>query len=216
MTGVQTCALPIYDDGFNWYFGVRNGNGAMRSQSWDEVALTPDNWLFTPSIFVGEVIIETYTVTFVVSDTEGFVEGATVTFDGDDYTTDAAGEVVITDVVAGNYAYIVAKTGYETVNETVEVNDDVTVPVLLTPSGVGNNVLSNLTAYPNPFSDKISITNAEMVKQVIVTNLIGQRVMDVTLNGEETINTGNLSSGIYLVTFEGINGDRVVRKMVKQ
>ena len=150
------------------------------------------------------------------SDTEGFVEGATVTFDGDDYTTDAAGEVVITDVVAGNYAYIVAKTGYETVNETVEVNDDVTVPVLLTPSGVGNNVLSNLTAYPNPFSDKISITNAEMVKQVIVTNLIGQRVMDVTLNGEETINTGNLSSGIYLVTFEGINGDRVVRKMVKQ
>ena len=209
-------AVDADEDGFNWYFGVRNDNGAMRSQSWDEVALTPDNWLFTPSIFVGEVIIETYTVTFVVSDTEGFVEGATVTFDGDNYTTDAAGEVVIADVVAGTYAYTVSKDNYETVSASVEVDADVTVPVLLTPSGVGNNILSNLTAYPNPFSDKISITNAEMVKQVIVTNLIGQRVMVVNLNGEETINTSNLSVGVYLVTFEGINGDRVVRKMVKQ
>lgn len=45
-------------DDFNWYFQVREGEGAMRSQSWDSEAgaLTPDNWLFTPAVhlaFVG-------------------------------------------------------------------------------------------------------------------------------------------------------------------
>lgn len=42
-------------DAFNWYFGVRQGQGAMRSQSWDATAgaLTPDNWLITPSVIFG-------------------------------------------------------------------------------------------------------------------------------------------------------------------
>ena len=84
------------------------------------------------------------------------------------------------------------------------------------PSSANIQSLNQVRSYPNPFSDKISITNAEMVKLVIVTNLIGQRVMVVNLNGEETISTSNLSPGVYLVIFEGINGDRVVRKMVKQ
>jgi hypothetical protein len=44
--------LDADEDGFNWYFQVRQGEGAMRSQSWDgdEGPLTPDNWLFTPAI----------------------------------------------------------------------------------------------------------------------------------------------------------------------
>lgn len=39
-------------DAFNWYFGVRQGQAAMRSQSWDGTAgaLTPDNWLVTPQV----------------------------------------------------------------------------------------------------------------------------------------------------------------------
>lgn len=44
-------------DAFNWYFGVRQGQGAMRSQSWDATAgaLTPDNWLITPSVIFGMI-----------------------------------------------------------------------------------------------------------------------------------------------------------------
>ncbi len=40
--------------------------------------------------------------------------------------------------------------------------------------------------------------------------------MNVTLNGTEPINTSELAKGIYLVTFEGMNGERAVRKMVKK
>lgn len=44
-------------DGDNnfWYFGVRQGNASMRSESWATNPLTPDNWLVTPSLYLGYV-----------------------------------------------------------------------------------------------------------------------------------------------------------------
>lgn len=45
-------------DGINWYFGDRQGEGAMRSQSWDTDPLTPDNYLITSSVFLGTVGIK--------------------------------------------------------------------------------------------------------------------------------------------------------------
>jgi hypothetical protein len=52
--------IAIDDDGdeFNWYFGERQGEGAMRSQSWDSNPLTPDNWLITPAVLLGTVGID--------------------------------------------------------------------------------------------------------------------------------------------------------------
>ncbi len=45
-------AIDADGDSFNWYWGVRQGNGGMRSQSYsgDAGALTPDNWLISKEI----------------------------------------------------------------------------------------------------------------------------------------------------------------------
>lgn len=43
------------NDGRNWFFGVRQGNAALRSESWATNPLTPDNWLITPQVYVGFV-----------------------------------------------------------------------------------------------------------------------------------------------------------------
>jgi PKD repeat protein len=46
-------AIDNDGDGFNWYFGVRNGLGQMRSQSYDsgsDAPLNPDNWLILPEV----------------------------------------------------------------------------------------------------------------------------------------------------------------------
>jgi hypothetical protein len=79
-------------------------------------------------------------------------------------------------------------------------------------------LLSNLHVYPNPFSDFINVANAEMVTRVVITNLIGQVVMDVKLTGSDktTLLTGNLVRGIYLIVFQAENGEKVIRKMVKE
>jgi hypothetical protein len=99
-----------------------------------------------------------------------------------------------------------------TVSEDVEVNDifgwrtSVDEPA----------VISNLNAYPNPFNNEIRIANAENVSRITITNLIGQVVMDMPYRGETTINTSDLNNGLYLVVFQSANGQRVVRKMIKQ
>jgi hypothetical protein len=61
-------AIDADGDGHNWFFGVREGNGAMRSASWDpdDEALMPDNWLFTPAI----TLEEPYTIWSVVQESD--------------------------------------------------------------------------------------------------------------------------------------------------
>jgi hypothetical protein len=75
-----------------------------------------------------------YDVTFVVTDADGAVQGASVSFNGTSKNTDSNGEAVFSDVPVGNNKpYTVSKTGYETENGTVDVVDkDVTVNVGLT------------------------------------------------------------------------------------
>lgn len=164
-----------------------------------------------------EEIPAMYTVTFTVTSGTSPIEGATVNFDGTDYTTNTSGIATITDVEAGTYSYTVSMTGYDDETGSVTVTDaDINEPVTLTPVGVGTTSFSQVSAYPNPFGEQITISNANLVKRVVVTNLIGQQVITMDLNGTNEVNTSSLKSGIYLITFEGHNGQRTIRKMIKR
>lgn len=162
--------------------------------------------------------IPSYTVTLTVVSETTPIEGATVTFDGAEYTTDTEGIVVISEVIDGTYAYTVTMTNYvdEAGNIVVDgANVEQTINLEIINS-IDSGILSNLSVYPNPFSSEINITNADMVNRVTITNILGQHVMDITLNGQETITTNNLTNGVYLITFEGMNGERTIRKMIKK
>ncbi len=71
-------AIDNDGDGFNWYFGVRNGLGQMRSQSYDsseDAALNPDNWLILPEIDLsstsqGAIVTFRYTVGVTATQTQ--------------------------------------------------------------------------------------------------------------------------------------------------
>lgn len=71
----------------------------------------------------------------------------------------------------------------------------------------------NVNAYPNPFTNEITFGGD--VSQVIIYNLIGQEVMNVNVTGT-SVSTSDLSSGVYMVTFQNQFGERAVRKMIKQ
>jgi M6 family metalloprotease-like protein len=79
------------------------------------------------------------------------------------------------------------------------------------------NALSNLSVYPNPFNEKINLTNVANVKVVSFTNILGQTVAEFIMNGEEStsISTSNIAKGIYFVAFQSQNGEKVVKKLVK-
>ncbi|HUH58310.1 MAG TPA: BspA family leucine-rich repeat surface protein, partial [Pseudomonadales bacterium] len=83
-------------------------------------------------------------------------------------------------------------------------------------TSIGSLTQDNLKLYPNPFQSTINITNANNVKRVVITNVVGKVVMVVDLNqlSNEVIET-NVPSGLYLVTLIANDGSRVVRKMVR-
>ncbi|MFV0592879.1 MAG: T9SS type A sorting domain-containing protein [Draconibacterium sp.] len=62
--------------------------------------------------------------------------------------------------------------------------------------------------YPNPFKGFIRIDNAEKLTRVVVSNIAGQRVMDIE-NPTYEIRTGNLVTGVYVVTL--ISNDEIVK-----
>lgn len=70
--------------------------------------------------------------------------------------------------------------------------------------------------YPNPFDGYITIKNASKLSRIIVSNVAGQRVKDL-VNPTETIQTGDLRSGIYFITLVDkdhaiVKTDRIVKQ----
>ncbi|MDD2550166.1 MAG: carboxypeptidase regulatory-like domain-containing protein, partial [Bacteroidales bacterium] len=159
-----------------------------------------------------------HTVTFTVKDDEAnTIEGITISINDVELTTDAEGVATI-ELLDGTYDYTASHdyAYYQATGTVVVDGADWDEPVTMIPTGIDSELFSNLKVYPNPFSNKISITHADRVNRVIITNVVGQRVMDITLNGNKEIGTSELGSGIYLITLEGLNGERIVRKMIKR
>lgn len=63
--------------------------------------------------------------------------------------------------------------------------------------------------YPNPFDSYVTVENADKLSRVIITNVAGQRVKEIA-NPTETIQTGDLRSGLYIITL--VTKDDVVAK----
>jgi len=166
-----------------------------------------------------EVVLE-YTITFTVHSQSGLpIEGAEVNIGGIGIIiTNASGEVS-TQLPSGSYSFVVTAEGYDDHNDTFEVSDsDMNISVIMNPTGVDENTLAVLSVYPNPFGNSIMLNNAQRVCRLTVNNIIGQKVLELNLSGAElvTIPTEGLRRGIYLMVFEAENGERIVKKMIKE
>ncbi|MDX9769142.1 MAG: T9SS type A sorting domain-containing protein, partial [Tenuifilaceae bacterium] len=87
---------------------------------------------------------------------------------------------------------------------------------LVTSAGVVTE--ENINVYPNPFSQTLWIDNVQNARSVVVVNLIGQQVVNMQLHGDSRVSipTEKLPSGVYLISVEGQDGERTVRKVIKR
>jgi hypothetical protein len=225
-------AVDADGDDYNWYFGVRNGDGAMRSQSWGgaEVgALTPDNWLFTPAIFLG-LEEGPFDVTFNVDMTyaDGFDPAADVVYltgsifgwaapgtQPENQTMSRVGESMIwtktIELEAGNYAYkYFLNAGWDGGewqggdDRSLTVTGDMTVNdwfgYLTDPTSVSEIETSSLKLYPNPARNVLNIVSADMIRELRVIDMLGQVVYAADVVGEShQINVAGMRNGIYFV-----------------
>lgn len=73
----------------------------------------------------------------------------------------------------------------------------------------------NVTLYPNPVRDNLTITAGENIRQVLVTDITGKHVIETNPgSAQTTLSTKNLPSGVYFVQITA--GDQTrVHKVVK-
>jgi hypothetical protein len=86
-------------------------------------------------------------------------------------------------------------------------------------TGIEDKTADNNTfsIYPNPFNNTVTFANMDNAKKVIISNVIGQKVMTVDVNSAVmTVNTSNLNSGVYLISIVDINNNITTVRMVKQ
>jgi hypothetical protein len=62
-----------------------------------------------------------------------------------------------------------------------------------------NTISANITIYPNPATDQIFIQSDNTITKVVVTDLIGNLVIEQTANPVQRINTASLQDGVYLI-----------------
>ena len=140
----------------------------------------------------------TYTVTFTVTDDNGPVEGATVTFNSTSETTDNEGVAGFDVANVTDAPYTVTKDGYEDATGTITVADAaVAEGVTLTLTvGILNQNSHMSVVYPNPAQDVIYLKGVSNAKMSIYSTS-GQLIM--TESGVSKMNVGTLSKGNYIL-----------------
>jgi subtilisin family serine protease len=77
-------------------------------------------------------------------------------------------------------------------------------------------LFNDVTAYPNPFEDNVTISYAasiEAVKSIELYHINGQHIRSIAISadGQTTIDTSDLQSGLYLVVINGIKHLKVIK-----
>lgn len=87
-----------------------------------------------------------------------------------------------------------------------------------TSTGLNDTEKGNkISLYPNPVKDMLTIAAQSDIKEVVVRNLVGQTVMNVSVNGfEKSVDLSSVAAGNYFVTVKMANGQVSTQKFVKQ
>ena len=167
--------------------------------------------------------INTYTVSFNVSDGMDPISEASVTFNGEDYTTGVNGTVDINNIVAGSYAYTVTARGFEATDSTVTViNSDITEYVIMNivDAIVNSFTSSKFSFYPNPASEQLTIELPVHSNIVLVEiyDLLGKLLYQTEVTGHTKLEVGlsTYQGGLYFIKVSDRVGNTFINKFIKE
>ncbi len=79
-----------------------------------------------------------------------------------------------------------------------------------------NTINNNISIYPNPTKDNLTIeTNSNTEQRLEILNLIGQTVYTNIINKKATINTSAFAKGVYILKLSS-DKETIVRKFIKE
>lgn len=80
---------------------------------------------------------------------------------------------------------------------------------ITTISSPKNNLIDNITIYPNPAKNQLKIKSLSPIKQITISDVSG-RLLIINQNTDNQINISNLRSGIYFVKIQ--TSDKIITK----
>jgi hypothetical protein len=148
------------------------------------------------------------------------VDGASVELSGyDPVTTDANGEAVINNVYYSDALdYTVTADGYEDATGQMQVDDlEETMQVQLTaiPDAIDDVDNSNLTVYPNPAKNTISVKSDLDIDKIVIYDVIGKRIK-VVEDHFKYIPISDIREGVYFISVYNKGEVIGTRKIIKK
>ena len=147
--------------------------------------------------------VVTYTVTVYFNESQGIVLGT---------GTYVAGSIATLAAIPAD-GYVFQKWGDDTTDNPKEVlvDHDIVLTAFFNYTSVNENDMVLVRLYPNPASDKIRIEGLEGEHEVQIYNAFGLLVKTLSIHGDDEIDLGALSAGLYFLRVDG----QVMRLMKK-
>jgi hypothetical protein len=147
-------------------------------------------------------------ISFSVSDQDGPLENAGVTFGSWETFTYSNGYAYLVNLPAREqYNYTIEKEGYEIITDSLWLELDTTVSILVSPVGIINNSSdpSNFHIYPNPATEQLNIiTEEDAVLKLIAMD--GKVLLEEHIfKGKNTINLSAICEGLHIVRIDSEN-----------
>jgi hypothetical protein len=80
----------------------------------------------------------------------------------------------------------------------------------------GLEISKSINCYPNPFTNQLTVTANSEMTDVLVRNLLGQKVIAAKVNGlAKSIDLSSIVTGNYFITVKLANGQEITQKVIK-
>lgn len=239
----QSVSINSIDwNGFGWYVGtsplafpytlnageslslnVKLKNSFTKSSSifFDSLKVNTNNITYPLPILINTGIYSTpsYAITFNITNSLGALTGATINIQNltESIVTNSSGSATI-NLINGTYSYTINYSNHNSSSGTITVNGaSQTINVYLKAMDVVLNSNEALRIYPNPFSEEIIIKGVEKDTKLALYGILGNCITSrTTQDTQETIDTRNLPSGIYVITLESKDSQKIVKKLIKR
>jgi hypothetical protein len=169
----------------------------------------------------------TFTTPFSYNGTDNLV----VTVDANESGNDGSGPLwlqtpsanvmslmIRTDIAANNADPLNPPLNYTGGFAAESVQAKTTRPIVtingLTPLGINQNNVANVSVFPNPAQSQLNFESAEAIAEIGVYTLTGQK-MTVSITGN-AIATQSLPSGVYFLKGTNANGKSFAVKFIKE
>ncbi|MBN2892406.1 MAG: carboxypeptidase regulatory-like domain-containing protein [Bacteroidales bacterium] len=158
-----------------------------------------------------------YDVTFVVKEGEVPIENAYVSLNGyGTLQTDVDGECVFSDVSdsGDSIIYTIYASGYVTKTGKVLVDNDIIEVVYLSKFVSLNDIIEELSVYPNPSTGLIYVKTNSNVGEITIFSVNGTIVKQIEIVSEVSeIDLSSQSEGVYFIKLSTEKGN-VFKKLV--